>query len=55
MEDFRKEFSLAKNYMPGSSCHGSMVMNLTSIHEDVGLIPESGIQHCCGCGVGWVL
>ena len=23
----------------GSSCHGSAVMNLTSIHEDVGLIP----------------
>ena len=28
-----------KNHHNGSSCHGSAVMNLTSIHEDVGLMP----------------
>ena len=29
----------AKNLTTGSSLHGSLVMNLTSIHEDVGSIP----------------
>ena len=52
----------------GSSCHGSVVTNLTSIHEDFGLIPglTQGlrIRHCrelwcrlqtwlrSGCGCG---
>ena len=30
---------LLENYVPGSSCHGSVITNLTSIHEDEGLIP----------------
>ena len=25
--------------LPGSSCHGSAVTNLTRIHEDTGLVP----------------
>ena len=29
---------LFKKYFPGSSCHGSLETNLTSIHEDSGLI-----------------
>ena len=39
-----------------SSCHGSMVKNQTSIHEDVGLIPDlthrlrSGVAVSCGIG-----
>ena len=42
-----------------NSCHGSVVRNLTRIHEDVGLIPPSlhgfRILSCCGCGVDWRL
>ena len=36
-----KEISLKKKKgkKKWSSCYGSVVMNLTSIHEDVGLIP----------------
>ena len=30
-----------QNYNEGSSHYGSEVINLTSIHEDVGLIPGS--------------
>ena len=36
-----KEF---KSYLPGSSCCGLVVMNLTSIHEDLGSI--SGLDQC---------
>ena len=32
-------FCILKNYTNGSSHHGTAVTNLTSIHEDVGLIP----------------
>ena len=44
----------------GSSCRGSVVRNLTSIHEDLGLTPGlvqrvkiSGVA--VSCGVGWQL
>ena len=40
----------------GSSCHGSVVTNLTRIHEDVvqSLTSLSGLRilRCYGCGVG---
>jgi len=35
---------LFKRGVPGSSRHGSVVTNLTSIHEDGGLIP--GLSRC---------
>ena len=43
----------------GSSRCGTVETNLTSIHENMGLIPGlrsmARILHCCGCGVGWQL
>ena len=38
---FQPEAHLLMNikHSPGSFCHGSAEMNLTSIHEDAGLIP----------------
>ena len=36
----------------GSSHYGTVEMNLTSTHEDVGSIGELRIQYYYGCGVG---
>ena len=32
---------------PRSSCHGSVEMNPTSIHEDTGLVSGLRIRGCC--------
>ena len=54
------QFLKYQNKKPRSSHHGSVEMNLTSIHEDTGSIPDltqcvkdpAWIWCCCGCGVG---
>jgi len=38
------ELASIKNTNGGSSCHGSVEMNLTDIHEGTGLIP--GLAQC---------
>ena len=39
MKEFQEVKNPIKEYCHGISHHGSAVMNLTSIHEDAGLIP----------------
>ena len=53
----QKDITGYENYRLGSSCHGSVVMNLTENHEDSGSIP--GLPHwvkdpafAISCGVG---
>ena len=64
----KQSFDTLKDFFSWSSHGGSVVTNLTSIHEDAGLIPGLAQQvkdlalpwaadtvqnpSCCGCGVG---